>query len=92
VSRLPLNREDVIIFEGTVALALDTDGAVDVRRYHVAVDEDLRRQRVINEYRLRGLSQERAQEIYRARQADESPVVEQLARGAVRVTPGDELT
>jgi histidinol-phosphate phosphatase family protein len=88
VSHLPLTRADVIILEGTIALALDTGGAVDVRRLHVEIDENMRRQRVFDEYRLRGFSEESAREVYWARQSDESPVVEQLAQGAARIALG----
>ena len=74
---------DILIIEGTVALTLATN-LNNINRLYVAVDELLRKQRVINEYLSRGKSISEAHTIYAERQLDETPVVEKSAVGVPR--------
>ncbi len=89
VENLPLSSSDVVLIEGTVALAPNFDTGVEIHRYHVEIDEEIRKQRVLREYRLRGHSDEEAAEVYVARQADELPVLNQLAKSATRISLSD---
>lgn len=77
---------DVVILEGTVALALTTTKASQTFRFHVEIDEEARRRRILSEYRLRGLEEAAAMEVYLGRREDEVPAVERLARGGSRVS------
>jgi uridine kinase len=91
VTHLPISASDVILIEGTVALAIEVTETAVAGRYHVDIDENLRRQRVLHEYRLRGYTEQQAGEVYSARQADEIPVIERLSRGAKRISLADVL-
>jgi histidinol-phosphate phosphatase family protein len=91
VENLPVASSDVILVEGTVALALELSTGTDSHRYHIDIDEELRKQRVLREYRLRGQSKEQALDIYMARVIDELPVLERLADGATRISFADVL-
>ncbi|HQR03429.1 MAG: HAD-IIIA family hydrolase [Proteobacteria bacterium] len=82
--------EDVIIIEGTVALELATHSATD-HRYHVEIDEAVRKQRVLREYRQRGKGETDALRIYAERQEDESPIIQSLGCGATRISFADFL-
>ena len=86
VEELPLLGSDVILIEGTVALAIDISNETATHRYHVDIDETLRKQRVLSAYRLRGYSDDEAFKIYASRQLDEFPVIGELARGAARIS------
>lgn len=77
---------DVVILEGTVALALMPDAGRETHRFHVEIDENTRRQRILNEYRLRGLEESAALNIYLGRAQDEMPMVEHLAATGRRVS------
>ena len=83
VSVLPA---DVVLIEGTVALALAVPREKSTHRYHLELAEDLRRQRMIREYLLRGCDERQASAIYDRRIADEFPIVEQLACNAERLS------
>jgi len=85
VATLAVERPDVVLLEGAIALALRIAGGVEVHRFQVEIDEEARTQRVLNEYRLRGLTGAEALELYLARREDEFPVIEGLASGARRV-------
>ena len=85
VESTPLAPTDVILIEGTVSLALKTATSVETHRFHLDIDESARKQRVLDEYRLRGFEEAKAREVYLARRGDEFPLVEDLARTAVRV-------
>ena len=87
VETVSLKDSDVVVLEGTVCLALATAGAAEAHRFHVEQDEALRKDRVLSEYRLRGLTEAQAQEVYLTRLHDEVPVVESLARNARRIAP-----
>jgi histidinol-phosphate phosphatase family protein len=89
VESLPLSGSDVVLIEGTVALALNIETGVEIHRYHVESDEEARKQRVLHEYRLRGQSQAQAAAVYAARQMDELPVLNRLSKGAARISMSD---
>jgi uridine kinase len=89
VDKIVVSSSDVILIEGTVALALKTSNDIGTCRFQMEIDEESRKQRVLNEYRLRGHSEAQALEVYLARQADEFPVIESLARGALSVSVSD---
>ena len=85
VERITLKPADVLVIEGTVALALKAPAAAEVHRFQVEIDEPARAARVLAEYRLRGLAPGEASQVYSARRADEYPVIAELGRTAVRV-------
>lgn len=87
VEKISLEPSDVVLLEGTVCLALATASATEAFRFHVDIDEAERKQRVLSEYRLRGLGEAEALQVYLARRNDETPVVEGLARAARRIAP-----
>jgi pantothenate kinase len=75
--------QDVLIFEGTIALHLAklvklerTSSNATAHRYYVTMDEALRKARVLAEYALRGKSSVEAEQIYAQRLADEMPYLE----------------
>jgi histidinol-phosphate phosphatase family protein len=80
-----LSASDVVLIEGTVALALETASGAETHRFHVDIDEEARRERVVGEYRLRGFARAQALELYHARREDEFPAIEDRARAARRV-------
>ncbi len=73
--RAAIGTEDVVVFEGTVALSLRDRVDPTLTGYFVETDEAFRRDRVLREYRLRGSSPDEADAIYRSRQVDETPIV-----------------
>jgi len=85
VAAAEIGPDTVLIVEGTVALALETEGREAVYRYHLSVDEDVRKHRLLREYALRGCTEQEAMNIYEQRMADEYPVVEQLGKSAVQL-------
>jgi histidinol-phosphate phosphatase family protein len=86
VETVTLSRSDVILMEGTVSLALQVEKETEVHRFHIEMDEAARKQRILNEYRLRGLPEAEALEVYRARREDEFPVIEDLAGAARKIS------
>lgn len=86
VSTVRIERSDVVILEGTIALALAPDAATGTHRFHVAIDEITRRRRILDEYRLRGLNESAALAVYLSRAEDEFPAIEALASAGHRVT------
>lgn len=85
VETIKLSNEDVVVIEGTVALALTTGDKERTHRIHVEVPEGLRKQRFLREYRLRGADESAAIKLYESRLEDEFPVVERFAEGARQV-------
>jgi uridine kinase len=74
--KISIEKDDVVIVEGTIALTLLNLIQKDVSHpWFVEIDEKLRHQRVLTEYRLRGMSIEEAERIYQARQYDESSFI-----------------
>lgn len=74
--------QDVLIFEGTIALHLaklvkrDHASNLNAHLLYVTMDEMQRKARVLAEYTLRGKSIEEAEKIYAQRLADEIPYLE----------------
>jgi uridine kinase len=83
--QLLLSPADVVIVEGTVALSLARIFP-EAHQFLVEIDEDERQTRVLREYRLRGMSDEAALEIYASRQIDENPVINKMASSALRIS------
>ena len=73
--RVEITPSTVVIFEGTVALALTEKLPAGTHTFYVEMDENERKRRVIHEYLLRGKSRKEAEAIYLSRQQDEVPVV-----------------
>jgi len=86
VETVPLSASDIVLIEGTVALSIGTPATNETHRLHVEIDEDLRKQRLLTEYRLRGASAAAAMDVYLARRIDEFPVIEDLAGSALRIS------
>ena len=84
---LRIEPTDVVLIEGTVALALLQNGFPNVARYHLPVAEAVRKRRLIREYSLRGYTEEQAIDIYDQRMLDEYPVIEELAAYAQLLPP-----
>ncbi len=78
--------DDVIIFEGVIALSLAQHSKVTTHQYAISIDEDQRKARFIEEYRRRMLTKEMAESLYQARVADEYEFVRKLT-GGVRHLP-----
>jgi histidinol-phosphate phosphatase family protein len=91
VETVPLADRDILIFEGTVALELQFDGARSVHRLFVESCEHVRRSRVFREYRLRGLRNDQIEAIYQSRLDEECPVIDRHAESARRVSLGSKL-
>jgi histidinol-phosphate phosphatase family protein len=85
VDTIPLRASDVVLLEGTVALALGAQDSTDTYRIHIDIEEASRKQRVVSEYRLRGFGEPEALDVYLARRKDEYPVIDKLASSAHRV-------
>jgi len=90
VESVEVTKSDVILIEGVVALGLDTPDTIQSPRFFVEIDESSRKQRVIKEYQLRGLTHAEALEIYLARMQDEFPEVERLSCAAQRTSLSSE--
>jgi histidinol-phosphate phosphatase family protein len=89
VETIRIMPSDVVILEGTVALALEPDNSGEIHRFHIDIDESTRRQRILNEYRLRGLDESAALDVYDRRTKDELPAVERLASASRRISLAD---
>jgi len=87
VASVTINPDDVVLLEGTVALALELPVGDTARRYHLSTPEHSRRQRLVREYLLRGYTEQQAMEIYQQRLRDEFPVIEALSSSAVQLSP-----
>lgn len=86
VESVPISATDVVVIEGTVALSLSTTGNAATHRFHVEIDEEVRKQRMLTEYGLRGARPAAALDVYLARRTDEFPVIEELAGAARRIS------
>ncbi len=82
---ISINSSDIVILEGTIALALSVTSKNNLHRFHVEIDEDDRKKRIVNEYRIRGFGKQAALEVYLARKVEEYPLIEALAGDAQRV-------
>lgn len=86
VETIEIQPDDIVLFEGTVALALETNSDANSCRYYLSVDEQVRKGRVLREYQLRGYTSKQAMDIYQQRLEDEIPVIDKLAAGATLLT------
>jgi hypothetical protein len=86
VESVRITSSDVVILEGTVALSLQPDASTETHRLHVDIDEGTRRHRILNEYKLRGLDENAALDVYVGRTKDELPAIERLAAASRRVS------
>lgn len=86
VESIPVSAADVIVIEGTIALSLKTAAKTETHRFHIDIDEDARKHRLLAEYSLRGFDEAHALEVYLARRNDEFPVIEALAGAARRIS------
>lgn len=77
-----LHPEDVVIVEGTLALALRAPAGWRESRLFIRSDEGVRRARVVQEYLRRGMSEAEAEAIYQERLVDEYGAVDDTATGA----------
>ena len=75
-----LSPQDVLIFEGVVALCLETNKERE-HRFYVEIDEKERKKRIISEYCIRGFSSELAELTYFNRMQEEVPLVQDFAAG-----------
>jgi histidinol-phosphate phosphatase family protein len=74
--RVKIGADDVIIFEGTLALLIaDSFPYINSHRYFIEIDEEVRKERVIKQYLLRGFSKKEAEITYLSRQKDEGPII-----------------
>ena len=78
---ISLLKNDVVIVEGTIALALFSSTPRDISHsWYVEIDEDLRQQRVLAEYRLRSHPLNQAESIYQAIQNNEAKFIVDSAK------------
>ncbi len=74
VEELEIQKNDIIIIEGTIALQVDNK-MQDAHRIFLNLNENSRKERVIKEYLLRKHSVTEASKIYEDRQLDETPII-----------------
>jgi histidinol-phosphate phosphatase family protein len=84
IEPLIVGRDDVVIFEGTVALKVASELHSQHHLYFVQTDEARRRSRILREYRLRGCTPAQSEAIYSEREEDETPVIMATAAIAQR--------
>ena len=75
IEEIEIKEMDVIILEGTIALEIDKSFEINKHQFYIQMDEALRKERVINEYLLRGNSIEEATTVYSHRSLDETPII-----------------
>jgi uridine kinase len=79
---LTIEPEDIVVFEGVPALAIEGLLAASSSSFYVECPESLRRERFEREYRARGDSESEIDALYREREADEHPFVKVSAEAA----------
>ncbi len=72
---LRISPEDVVLFEGVPALAIEALVATSSHRFYVECPEPERRERFWREYRSRGCADDEIEQLFRRREADEHPIV-----------------
>jgi histidinol-phosphate phosphatase family protein len=84
-----INPQDVLIFEGTIALHLaklaSSLSNTNSHSWYVTMDEGQRKSRVLAEYALRGKSGLEAEQIYAQRLQDEIPILESDKSAATHI-------
>jgi histidinol-phosphate phosphatase family protein len=78
---IEIHPDDVIIFEGVIALSLVQHAQVTTHQYAVSIDEKQRKARFLDEYQRRMLTKETSEALYQARIADEYEFVRKLMEG-----------
>jgi uridine kinase len=82
---IPLYKNDIVIVEGTFALALlDSIPGNISHSWYVEINEDVRQQRVLSEYRLHGSQVHQEKSIYQVRQDDETRFIVNTAKYATQ--------
>jgi histidinol-phosphate phosphatase family protein len=82
--QLEIDPEDVIIIEGVIALHL-ADMFQEQNKIYVDIDELVRKQRVLNEYLMRGYTDELAIRIYNERFEEEVDWVKNTASNSINI-------
>lgn len=80
--RLEIRPDDVVIFEGVPALAIEPLVAAASTSFYVECPESVRRRRFDREYRSRGASEAEIETLYAEREADEHPFVKDSSAAA----------
>ncbi|MEQ1882818.1 MAG: HAD hydrolase-like protein, partial [Burkholderiales bacterium] len=83
---LAVNPTDIILIEGVAALALDSAASTESHRYHVDIEESVRKQRVLAGHRLQGHSDEQSLHLYLAHLQEDFPAIENFAARAKRIS------
>jgi histidinol-phosphate phosphatase family protein len=84
---LSLSADDVIIFEG-VSLSLIANEFENAKKFFVDIDESVRRERVIGEYKLRGRDLEAATRVYNLRLEEEFSIINEFSINSIRISLG----
>jgi uridine kinase len=85
VELLNYSKGDILIIEGTIALNLEASKLFYSKNYFITINEDVRKDRVIKEYLMRGDSLENAIQIYNDRQIDESPIIVKSKSNSIQI-------
>jgi uridine kinase len=86
---ISIEPEDIVLFEGVPALAIEALVAASSASFYVECSETVRRGRFDREYQGRGLSKTETEALYLEREADEHPLIKRGASVAdVRIGVG----
>jgi uridine kinase len=87
---LEIRPDDVVIFEGVPALAIEPLRHAAVSTFHVEASEPVRHARFTREYRWRGLPDPEIEALYRERETDEHAFIRDCASHADGVLEGSQ--
>jgi histidinol-phosphate phosphatase family protein len=73
--KINFTKDDIFIIEGTISLYFSQYVQFNTLKLFIKIDEKNRKQRLIDEYIIRGYNIEEAEEIYFNRQIDETSIV-----------------
>jgi histidinol-phosphate phosphatase family protein len=82
VEDLIIQKDDIFIIEGVIALSLIDKIKLKSFSINISINEEKRKERIINEYIIRGLSHLEVEKIYKSRINDEYYVVENFSTNA----------
>jgi len=85
VELIEISKNDVLIIEGTIALQIEYLTTMSEQRFFINFNEERRKERVLNEYSLRGFTSELANKIYNDRQIDEYPFILNNREGIISI-------
>jgi histidinol-phosphate phosphatase family protein len=85
VETMEYSKNDVMIIEGNIALQIEYIASLSRQKFLITLNEESRKERVIKEYLIRGLTSELANNIYVNRQTDESPFILKNDDGVISV-------